>query len=170
MRKNTLVFIFAITALMHYTGCGEDDDGGAGAGAPAAPAALSPECEECPCKFFDVPMNDGCWPSPSFVLRIPSDYFTCSLQNVSDSGARLFTEAPGPVDTRSQIGCTITPPTNQDPGCDIVEVRHVFTNEERNNNVTFFCRTCMNQYISDLINKAMIPVNFPQESECSVSF
>ncbi len=170
MRKGTLVFIFAITALMFYTGCGEDDDVGAGRpAAPGAPAAMSPECEECPCKFFDVPMNDGCWPSPLFVLNIPSDYFTCRLVD-TEGGADLFTEAPGPLDTSSQLACSISTGNDQVPGCDVMEVRHVFTNEERNNNVTFSCRTCMNQYINDLINTAMIPVTFPEESECRPPF
>lgn len=163
IRKSTLILMIVISASMFYVGCDGDDDGGAGA--PGA-TLIPEECENCPCKFYDVPMTPECWGSPIFNLSIPSDYFTCTLGD-TDGGAILITESPGPLDTRRQLACSISTGNDQVPGCDIMEVRHVFTNEERNSNATFSCRTCMNQYINDLINTAIIPVTFPRESECS---
>ena len=82
MRKSTVLLIIVICGLMFYTGCGEDDDGG-GQGAPAStptptpqptptplpgggvqPPTESAECQKCPCKYFEVPMNADCWVSP----------------------------------------------------------------------------------------------------------
>lgn len=74
-RKSTMVLMILIFGLTFYTGCGEDDGGGQGAPTPTPTASPPPgggvqpptesaECQQCPCKYFQVPTTADCWVSP----------------------------------------------------------------------------------------------------------
>ena len=105
MRKSTLVLIIAISALMFYVGC-DDNDGGGGntlldnihQGPPILPDGgvtppeagegppLSENCKNCPCPFFNVPMSKECWPrnlDPSNPFKF---HFFVTQRQISDQG------------------------------------------------------------------------------------
>jgi hypothetical protein len=154
VRTSALIIVMTISVFMLYGGCNGDnvlttDEAPPGA---EAPAGQSPECEMCPCKFFDIPMTEDCWVDrtelpPRFLssTQIQDNGIACSLvQNfLSSTYARVALTHPQPNSTRTFCSTTTS---NRDI-CDGPPSREI---NLRGSGEIAACRTCLEEYATAL--------------------
>jgi hypothetical protein len=123
MRKSTLVLIIAISALMFYVGCDDNNGGGGGQAAPTPTPTASPPpgegvpppsrpaaCDNCPCDFFNVPETSDCWslgltPNPTFETQANEQGASCEI-GLNNPDAMVFADLITQVSQGAETGGT----------------------------------------------------------------
>jgi hypothetical protein len=162
VRTSALIIVMTISVFMLYGGCNGDnvlttDEAPPGA---EAPAGQSPECQNCPCKYFEVPMTEDCWGEPSdarFTIALEQgdpprlDSCTCRVNRPDRLGGlsvQIFAPSDRPPNTECTStlvgGCTTgAPEADTCPGHPRVR-RNIIGNQNA------ACRTCLEQYAMEL--------------------
>jgi hypothetical protein len=152
MEKSTLVLLIIVICglMVLYTACGEDDGG--------VEPGQSAECQNCPCKFYDLSMTAECWDSnTSFLFASIVESFICQMVHPNEAegvhAKAIVQRFP------DKAYCTYSVPSPD--ACGSVKTNQpdgLFLNVTGDQAAA--CGACLEQYAKDL-NDAGFPVNHP---------
>lgn len=143
MRKTIRTLIFILSVLTFYTGC--DGDGGG-------------KCNNCPCNFFSVPMELGCWSAipgdNTFESDSSAEIETCDIETLFGRGIGVF-NATFFDEPSGDDGCRIE--IFDFDFCRVTNVRRTGLDGEQ----VEACRTCLEEYATELNNSGITVTGGP---------